>query len=73
MRRPPKRGPTVRRGCDRNPDGQPCLRGVPANQRQTGPMGMDPTRRHVRRNSDYVFVAAALIVAVALVAWAFLG
>ncbi len=41
--------------------------------RQTGPMGMDPTRRHVRRNSDYVFVATALIVAVALVAWAFLG
>ncbi len=41
--------------------------------RQTVPMGMDPTRRHVRRNSDYVFVAAALIVAVALVAWAFLG
>ena len=41
--------------------------------RHTGLLGMDPTRRHVRRNSDYVFVAAALIVAVALVAWAFLG
>ncbi len=34
---------------------------------------MDPTRRHVRRKSDYVFVAAALIVAVALVARALLG
>lgn len=73
MRRPPKRDATVRRGCDGNPDGQVCLRGDAADLGQTGCMGMDPTRRHVRRNSDYVFVAAALIVAVALVAWAFLG
>ena len=47
--------------------------GATARAGQTGGMGLDPTRRHVRRTSDYVFVAAALIVAVALVAWAFLG
>ncbi len=54
-------------------NGHGCPRRTAADVGQTDPMGMDPTRRHVRRNSDYVFVAAALIVAVALVAWAFLG
>ena len=36
-------------------------------------MGFDPTRQQVRRRSDVVFVVAALVVAVALVAWALLG
>jgi len=36
-------------------------------------MGFDATRKQVRRTSDYALVAAALIVCVALVAWAFLG
>jgi len=36
-------------------------------------VGFDPNRTHRRRNSDYVFVAAAILVAVALVLWAFLG
>jgi hypothetical protein len=36
-------------------------------------MGFDPHRRRVRRASDYVFVAAAVLAAVALVAWALLG
>jgi hypothetical protein len=36
-------------------------------------MGFDPNRRRVARRTDAVFVAAALVVAVALVAWALLG
>lgn len=36
-------------------------------------MGFDPNRRRVPRRTDVVFVAAALVVAVALVAWALLG
>ena len=36
-------------------------------------MGFDPNRKYQRRTSDYVMVAAALVVALALVLWAFLG
>jgi hypothetical protein len=36
-------------------------------------MGFDPSRPHQRRPSDYVFVLAGLLVAILLVAWAFLG
>lgn len=36
-------------------------------------MGFDATRTHRKRTSDYVMVAAALLVVAALVAWAFLG
>jgi len=36
-------------------------------------VGFDPQRQHRRRSSDYVFVAAAIVVAVALVLWALLG
>ncbi len=36
-------------------------------------MGFNPTRPHRRRRSDYVYVAAAIVVGLALVAWAFLG
>lgn len=36
-------------------------------------MGFNPHRKQVRRTSDYFFVAAGVLVAVALVLWAFLG
>jgi len=36
-------------------------------------MGFNPHRKRVRRASDYVFVAAAVVAALALVMWAFLG
>jgi hypothetical protein len=36
-------------------------------------MGFDPHRKHRRSNVDYVLVAAAVLVCVALVVWAFLG
>lgn len=36
-------------------------------------MGFNPTRSHRRSSWDYVFVAAALLTATAVVAWAFLG
>jgi len=36
-------------------------------------MGFNPHRKRVRRVSDYVFVAAAILAAVGLVIWAFLG
>jgi hypothetical protein len=36
-------------------------------------MGLNPYRSMRRRPSDYVFVAAGLLVAVALVLWALLG
>ena len=39
----------------------------------TGSVGFDPQRRHVRRPSDLVFVAVGLIVAVLAVAWALFG
>jgi hypothetical protein len=36
-------------------------------------MGMNPFRQHRRSPADYVMVAAALAILVALVAWAFFG
>jgi hypothetical protein len=36
-------------------------------------MGLNPYRVHRRRPSDYVLVAGALVVCVALVLWALLG
>jgi hypothetical protein len=36
-------------------------------------MGMDPTRPHRRRPTDYLFVGAALVVALLFVLWALLG
>ena len=36
-------------------------------------MGFNPTRKRVARPSDIWFVVAAVAVAFALVAWAFLG
>jgi hypothetical protein len=36
-------------------------------------VGFNPTRKHKRTNFDYFYVAAALLVCLALVAWALLG
>jgi hypothetical protein len=36
-------------------------------------MGFDPHRQHRRTGFDYVLVAAAVVVCVALLAWALLG
>lgn len=34
-------------------------------------MGFNPHRQHKRSNLDYVFVAAAALICIALVLWAF--
>jgi hypothetical protein len=36
-------------------------------------VGFNPYRKVKRRRSDYVFVAVGLVIALALVLWAFLG
>lgn len=36
-------------------------------------MGMNPHHQHRRSNWDYVYVAAAMVVALGVLAWAFLG
>jgi hypothetical protein len=36
-------------------------------------VGFDPNRRHRSRPTDYLFVAAAAVVVLALLAWAVLG
>jgi len=36
-------------------------------------MGFNPYRKFIARKSDYIFVAAAILAATALVLWAFLG
>jgi hypothetical protein len=36
-------------------------------------VGFDPYRQRKRRPSDYVMVAAAVVVCIALIAWALLG
>jgi hypothetical protein len=36
-------------------------------------VGLNPFRQHKRSPADYVLVAAALLVCMALVLWAFLG
>lgn len=36
-------------------------------------MGFDPQRRRVARKTDIWFVVSAIVVALALLAWAFLG
>lgn len=41
--------------------------------RHTGPVGLNPYRAHRRRPADLLFVVSATVVAVALLAWAFLG
>jgi len=36
-------------------------------------MGFNPYRKFTARRTDYVLVAAAIVIAAALVAWAFAG
>lgn len=36
-------------------------------------MGFDPRRPHKNRPTDYVFVVAAIVVAIGLMVWAFFG
>lgn len=36
-------------------------------------VGFDPRRQHQRSTFDYVFVAASIVVAAALLTWALLG
>lgn len=47
--------------------------GSVAGRGDTGPMGMDPYRPHRNSTADYVMVAAAVVVCVLLLVWAFLG
>jgi hypothetical protein len=42
----------------------------PRTRRDTAHVGFDPTRKHKRTRFDYVYVAASVIVFVALVVWA---
>jgi hypothetical protein len=39
----------------------------------TDPMGFNPHRKRVARRSDIVFVAAAMVACVVLVAWTLFG
>ena len=39
----------------------------------TGPMGFDPTRKYRKTRFDYAYVAASVVVCVAVVLWALLG
>jgi hypothetical protein len=45
----------------------------PGSARQTVAVGFNPYRRFQARPTDYVLVIACLLIAVALLAWAFLG
>jgi energy-coupling factor transporter transmembrane protein EcfT len=36
-------------------------------------VGFDPYRKHRASRADYLFIAAALVAAIVLVAWALLG
>jgi hypothetical protein len=57
----------IRRGVSHAPDdthGEPAILAI---------VGFDPTRRHQRTRFDVFFVVAGILVAVALVAWAFFG
>lgn len=36
-------------------------------------MGFNPYRKHVAKRADYVFVIAAVLAAIALLAWAVMG
>lgn len=44
-----------------------------ATPRDTAVMGFNPTRKRIARNSDIWFVISAVVVAFALVGWAFFG
>ena len=46
---------------------------VPGPAHDNGPVGLNPFRQHRRSPADIFMVAGALLVCVALVAWAVLG
>ena len=54
-------------GCD---SAVAAAHGATRSVGHTAPMGFDPTRTHKRTRFDYFYVAASVIVCVALVAWA---
>lgn len=58
------------RWCTHTTDG--ALEGVAAAP-HNGRVGMNPFRAQKRRPGDYVMVAAALVVCIGLVFWAFKG
>ena len=47
--------------------------GAAPDARDTGGVGFDPQRRHVRTPLDYALVAAALAICLGLVVWAIVG
>lgn len=49
------------------------MRVIRRRGRDTWVMGFNPTRKRVARSTDVWFVVSAILVAAALVAWAFLG
>ena len=55
------------------PDGADLTRRAASGPRvrDTGPMGFNPHRTHRRSIWDFVFVGSAIVVAAALVLWAF--
>lgn len=44
-----------------------------ARSRHTGGVGLNPFRQHRRSPADYLMVAGAVVVCLALVLWAFFG
>lgn len=50
-----------------------CDCGARRTERDDLCMGMNPHHQHRRSNWDYVFVAAALLLALGVLVWAFLG
>ena len=73
---------SVRASCNVSTDGEPTspkfrnrLAGLVRCEAwgKLSAMGFDPHRQQVRRKSDYVFVAAAVLVVVVLLLWAFLA
>jgi hypothetical protein len=50
-----------------------CTSMVSTSADDTGAMGFDPNRRRVHRRSDYLFVAAAVVAVVVLLAWTVFG
>ncbi len=71
-----------RTGDDEKADRQQCEqvathrdseKGKSSSTDHTDKMGMDPTRPHRRRPTDFLYVGAGLLVAALLVVWAIFG
>lgn len=70
---PPPAGHRGPRPGPGNPAASPTRSSSIARRRDDLAMGMNPHHQHRRSNWDYVYVGAALVVALAVLAWAFLG